>query len=276
MKQEEIFAAAEAAELSRVVTCCPGVENKLCSNDQWKGNLGPFAAEIERRTMERCIEFIRNGSFLHDDSPPARFAKEVTKEMERQLLDPVKHLTTLKRMMVLNTRDITLKYKEPEMTEVIKMERQDVTKLKGGELLWIQGEGDKKPSLLFVIAQVPDYEMGPRVSVYDTTTTGCTMYYEPATLQREHDVWMEKFGTWEVKPFDRFARTQVLYYAKERYDPARWVGWETIAYHVVREWPEFWAAYTAMYADESNDKLFRAFIDATELQVAKHEAEFPA
>lgn len=86
MMQETIFAAAEAAELTRVVQCCPGVENKLCAGDQWKGNLGPFVAEIERLTIERCIEFIRGGSFLHDQAPPKLFATEVTAEMEKQLL----------------------------------------------------------------------------------------------------------------------------------------------------------------------------------------------
>lgn len=86
MKQEDIFAAAQAAELLRVVTCCPGVDNKLCSGDQWKGNLGPFVAEIERRAVERAIAFVEGGSFLHDDAPAARMARECAKEMRKQLL----------------------------------------------------------------------------------------------------------------------------------------------------------------------------------------------
>lgn len=86
MQNEAIFAAAQAAELTRVKTCCEGVENKLCSTDEWKGNLGPFAAQIERRTMERAIAFVERGSFLHDDAPAARMARECAKEMRKQLL----------------------------------------------------------------------------------------------------------------------------------------------------------------------------------------------
>lgn len=86
MKQEDMFAVAQEAGFNRIKTCCEGVENKFCANDEWKGDLGALAAEIERRTILRCIEFIRNGSFLHDQSPPKRFATEVTAEMEKQLL----------------------------------------------------------------------------------------------------------------------------------------------------------------------------------------------
>lgn len=86
MKQEDIFKAAEAAEFTRVKVCCAGVENKLCATDEWRGNLGAFAAQVEQRAIQRCIEFIRNGSFLTDDSPAKRFATEVTAEMEKQLL----------------------------------------------------------------------------------------------------------------------------------------------------------------------------------------------
>lgn len=56
MMQERIFELAKKAGLTRVVTCCEGVENKLCANDQWKGNLGPFAAVIEREVVDRCAQ----------------------------------------------------------------------------------------------------------------------------------------------------------------------------------------------------------------------------
>lgn len=45
-----------------------------------------LATQIETHVIQRCIEFIRNGSFLTDDSPAKRFATEVTAEMEKQLL----------------------------------------------------------------------------------------------------------------------------------------------------------------------------------------------
>lgn len=86
MKREELFAAAQAAEFTRTKACCPGVELKICSNDEWKGDLGALATQIEQRAIQRCIDFIRNGTFLTDDSPAKRFATEVTAEMEKQLL----------------------------------------------------------------------------------------------------------------------------------------------------------------------------------------------
>jgi hypothetical protein len=86
MKREDIFEAARVAEFIRVSECCPGVELKLCSNDQWKGDLGAFVTQIEMRVIQCCIDFINNGSFLSDDSPPKRFANEVTAEMKRQLM----------------------------------------------------------------------------------------------------------------------------------------------------------------------------------------------
>jgi hypothetical protein len=86
VKHEDIFEAARIAAFTRVKTCCEDVENKLCSNDEWRGNLGAFAAQVEQRAIQHCIDFIRNGSFFSDDSPPKRFANEVTAEMEKQLL----------------------------------------------------------------------------------------------------------------------------------------------------------------------------------------------
>lgn len=92
MYREELFKAADAAGLTRITTCCDGVKNKLCANDAWQGDLGAFAAEVERRTLERAIAFIRNGSFLHDQAPPKLFANEVTAEMEKQLFPQVPYL----------------------------------------------------------------------------------------------------------------------------------------------------------------------------------------
>lgn len=100
MRREDIFEAARVAEFTRVSECCPGVELKLCSNDQWKGDLGAFVTQIETRVVQRCIDFINNGSFLSDDSPPKRFANEVTAEMKRRLM-PMLELTpeVLREMM---------------------------------------------------------------------------------------------------------------------------------------------------------------------------------
>lgn len=86
MKQEDMFAVAKEAGFTRVKTCCEGVENKFCANDEWRGNLAALVTKVERQAIQRCIEFIRNGSFLHDQSPAKRFATEVTAEMEKQLM----------------------------------------------------------------------------------------------------------------------------------------------------------------------------------------------
>lgn len=57
MMNERIFELAKEAGFERVTECCPGVENKLCSNDVWKGNLGAFIAvvmkDIEARNQEQ-------------------------------------------------------------------------------------------------------------------------------------------------------------------------------------------------------------------------------
>jgi len=86
VKQEDMFAVARAAEFTRIKTCCEGVENKLCANDEWRGNLAALVTKVERQAIQRCIDFIRNGSFLTADSPAKQFADEVTAEMEKQLM----------------------------------------------------------------------------------------------------------------------------------------------------------------------------------------------
>lgn len=36
--------------------------------------------------VEECIQFIMNGSFLHDEAPPKMFAKELTAAMRSQMI----------------------------------------------------------------------------------------------------------------------------------------------------------------------------------------------
>lgn len=42
--------------------------------------------QLDRATVQACIDFVENGSFLHSDSPPARFAKECAQAMRSELL----------------------------------------------------------------------------------------------------------------------------------------------------------------------------------------------
>jgi hypothetical protein len=55
--------------------------------------IGEFALTLDRfRTagvregIKKTISVIENGRFLHDDAPPARFAKEVVAAIRRELL----------------------------------------------------------------------------------------------------------------------------------------------------------------------------------------------
>lgn len=42
--------------------------------------------QLDRATVQACIDFVENGSFLNSDSPPARFAKECARAMRSELL----------------------------------------------------------------------------------------------------------------------------------------------------------------------------------------------
>jgi len=43
-------------------------------------------AKIIAETVEKCIRFVENGRFLHDDAPAANLARELVSEMRTQLL----------------------------------------------------------------------------------------------------------------------------------------------------------------------------------------------
>lgn len=48
MRRERLLELAEQAGFTRIETCCPGVPNKVCSNDIWKGDISSFVYAIEQ------------------------------------------------------------------------------------------------------------------------------------------------------------------------------------------------------------------------------------
>jgi|GEM_PF-5313642 hypothetical protein len=46
LSREKLFKAAEDADFVRIKTCCEGVSLKVCSTDEWRGDLGGLAAKI--------------------------------------------------------------------------------------------------------------------------------------------------------------------------------------------------------------------------------------
>lgn len=47
MMREKLFSLANKVGFVRVKTCCEGVEYKVCSADEWRGDLESFAKAIE-------------------------------------------------------------------------------------------------------------------------------------------------------------------------------------------------------------------------------------
>jgi hypothetical protein len=65
MQNELIFELAKEAGFKRITECCPGVPNKLCSNDVWKGDLSSLihhVVEDTRRWVKK--EFNRGDSVV--------------------------------------------------------------------------------------------------------------------------------------------------------------------------------------------------------------------
>ena len=71
MQNELIFELAKEAGFKRITECCPGVENKLCTNDVWKGNLGELVAAIEGEVVAACIQQVLDA----DENSPERKAR---------------------------------------------------------------------------------------------------------------------------------------------------------------------------------------------------------
>jgi hypothetical protein len=59
VQQERLFEIAKEAGFKRIRECCPGVAYKLCSNDQWEGNIAsliePLLAELRQEKAGRGL-----------------------------------------------------------------------------------------------------------------------------------------------------------------------------------------------------------------------------
>jgi hypothetical protein len=69
--------------------------------------------------------------------------------------------------------------------------------------------------------------------------------------------------------FPRIAQAMILYFAKERGDPSRWVQWDRYKTAVEREWPDFWAAWMKNQESDTDESF-----DAFQMIVEAHEARF--
>lgn len=155
--------------------------------------------------------------------------------------------------------------------QVIKMPRREVKSLERGEQFWIRkGESDE---LLIFIAYLPDHEDGPVIRAHNASTTW-DVSIVPDVLQKQHDAWCEQVGSWKVKAFGKMEQNQTLYFADRYYDPTRYVGWAEFAWHVPRQWPEFWKAFIDLLQTE-NDENYSAFATAQQAMQVKYAAEFP-
>lgn len=77
------------------------------------------------------------------------------------------------------------------------------------------------------------------------------------------------------KPFDYGAQRMVLYFAMEKGDPSRHPDWYWLTPQIKKEWPEFWAAWLAYDAEETEQSIsaFEAVCASTLTEVVRIKNE---
>lgn len=143
------------------------------------------------------------------------------------------------------------------MTETTK--RLDVRKMVPGTFVWMMtGYPELTTPNLLVFLRYVDTPEGQQAIMLGYPDPG---QWDLDALQERHDKYVAADLPSELKPWCDHARSQILYFAEERYDPSRWVEWHHYAEHVPQQLPELFIAWLATEAEPQNDRYHYQLID---------------